>query len=120
MIKPTIVKELPDSAIEVSEIVLNRLNPNYKDSTNQFITGMDKLKVYYSIPKSEFYVKKGNYFKVLGWRNQTNRVNGKNYVYEYVLIPYKKHMPLKILKGNWMKQITTPMLTSGSQAPFVV
>jgi hypothetical protein len=105
IIKPTIVKQPPVSAIDVSEIILNKINPNYKSSDNNYIKGMEELKIYYSIQESEFYIKKGDVYKVLKWRKQKNRVNNKNYVYEYVLIPYKKHMPLKLLKGNWMKQI---------------
>jgi hypothetical protein len=107
VIRPTNINQLPPTAVDVSEIIQNKISIDYKTSTNEFIKGIDVLKIYYSIPESEFYIKKGDTYKVLRWRNQNNKVNNKNYTYEYVLIPYKKRMPLKLLKGNWLKQITS-------------
>jgi hypothetical protein len=105
MIKPTIIKDLPDSAIDVSEIIRNKISLTHKDVNKPFVAGIDELKVYYSIDANEFYVKRGDVYKVLRWRTQTNRTKDKNYTYEYVLIPYKKQRPLKILRSNWLSQI---------------
>jgi hypothetical protein len=105
MIKPTIIKDLPESAIDVSEIIYNKISLTHKDSDKPLIGGIDELKVYYSIAANEFYVKRGDIYKVLRWRTQTNRTKDKNYTYEYTLIPYKKQMPLKILKRSWTSQI---------------
>jgi hypothetical protein len=67
------------------------------DSDDDFIRGFDSpLNIQYSISMNEFYIKKGDKYKVLRWRDQKTN----DYTYKYVLIPYKKNKPIKILQKS--------------------
>jgi hypothetical protein len=108
LLKSNYTKQLPSTAVDVSKAIANKINAEYRDSDNELIRGLDgdTPTVFYSDIENEFYVrkidKKGNViFKVLRWRQQKS----KNNVYEYVLIPYKRQKPIKILQSSWRKQI---------------
>jgi hypothetical protein len=108
-IKPTYIKELPSDTVDVSDIIEKKINLLSKDSTNDYVKGLNGIpSVYYSSEQKEFYVKKGDIYKVLRWRIQKVKKDEKDekpiyYSYEYVLIPYKKKTPIKILESFWLK-----------------
>jgi hypothetical protein len=103
-------KDLPNNSIDVSDIVERKINVEYLNSTNEYVKGLNGTPaVFYSLPQDEFYVKKGQYYKILRWRTQ--KVKGlKNspYSYEYILIPYKRRQPIKILRSFWLRNFNTP------------
>jgi hypothetical protein len=110
-LKQTYTKVLPDTAVDVSHIIANKINSEYRDSENQLIIGIvgEIPRVYYSPIENEFYVlkidKKDNpRFKILRWRQQKAKNNN---IYEYVLVPYKRQKPIKILQSSWSKQVIT-------------
>jgi hypothetical protein len=109
-LKRNYTKVLPATAVDVSDAIANKINLEYRESTNQLIRGLtgDIPEVYYSDIENEFYVKKHDknnedIYKILRWRQQKS----KNSVYEYVLIPYKRQKPIKVLQSSWLKQIIT-------------
>ena len=100
--KPTYIKELQTDTIDVTDIIDRKINLETKDSANEFIKGLNGVPlVYYSRAEKEFYVRKGDYYKVLRWRKQ----KVQNYTYDYVLIPYKRKKPVKILQSYWEKNL---------------
>lgn len=101
-IKPSYVKDLPSDSIDVSDIIDKKVNIEFKDSENEYVKGLNGIPlVHYSPNQKEFYVKRGDYFKILRWRKQ----KVQNYIYEYVLIPYKRKKPIKILQKYWSKNV---------------
>jgi hypothetical protein len=108
-LKETYTKVLPETATDVSNVIANKINAEYRDSENKMIRGLggDIPRVYYSPIENEFYVqkidKKDNIiYKILRWRQQKSK-NGN--IYEYVLVPYKRQKPIKILQSSWQKQV---------------
>jgi hypothetical protein len=66
----------------------------------EYIRGFDiPLNIQYSKSTNHFYIKKGDKYKLLRWRDQKQN----DYSYKYVLIPYKKNKPIKILQKSWEK-----------------
>jgi SPX domain protein involved in polyphosphate accumulation len=109
-LKSNYVKRLPSTAVDVSDAIASKINLEYRESDNQMIRGLDSETpiVYYSDIENEFYVQKldkknGVIYKVLRWRKQKSN----NSTYEYVLIPYKRRKPIKVLQSSWQKQIIT-------------
>jgi hypothetical protein len=109
-LKRNYTKVLPPTAVDVSNAIANKINLDYRESDNQLIRGLtgDTPEVYYSVIENEFYVRKRDknnedIYKILRWRQQKS----KNSVYEYVLIPYKRQKPIKVLQSSWLKQIIT-------------
>jgi hypothetical protein len=105
-INPTYIKDLPSDTVDVSDIIEQKISLMSKDSTNDYVRGLNGIpSVFYSATQKEFYVKKGDIYKVLRWRLQNVKKGSEDvhYTYEYVLIPYKKKTPVKILKSFWMK-----------------
>jgi hypothetical protein len=107
-LKSNYTKILPETAVDVSEAIANKINSDYKESDNKLIRGLggNTPTVYYSGVENEFYVRKLNnknevVYKILRWRQQKS----KNTTYEYVLIPYKRQQPIKVLQSSWQKQI---------------
>ena len=103
-IKPTYVSTLPPDSIDVSVTIQNKISKDLKDLDRPLIKGYPETPtIFYSREKNEFYTLKdnGDVYKVLRWRKQKS----PNYSYDYVLIPYKRRKPIKILQTYWQKVI---------------
>jgi hypothetical protein len=105
----TYISELPTSAVDVSNIINQEFVPRLMHSENDLIQDITG-NVFYSDIENKFYVKKFNkkstfIYKVLKWRQTRAKYidANKEYTYEYVLIPYKKKQPIRILKLTWNK-----------------
>jgi hypothetical protein len=102
IIKPAFIKELPPNSLDVSNFINKKINIETKDSENECVKGINGISmVYYLLSENEFYVRKGDYYKVLRWRKQ----KVQNYSYDYILIPYKRKKPVKILQSYWNKNL---------------
>jgi hypothetical protein len=106
LIRPAYVKDLPENIVNVSDIIDRKITVDFKESTNEVIKGFEAQPVvFYSPAANEFYVRKTTgdvvSYKILRWRTQ----KAQGHEYQYVLIPYKRKKPIKILQRTWNRII---------------
>jgi hypothetical protein len=117
MAAPTYLSKLPNDTINVSHYIISPISEtdtsnmiddaaHDRSKASDFIRGFNNLlNIQYSLSANEFYIKKGDKYKVLRWRDQKQ----KDYTYKYVFIPYKKNKPIKILQKSWEKMVKMVM-----------
>jgi hypothetical protein len=100
--------EIPEGYIDVSEIIKNKVNSCKGYDKYTFLKSFDKLEVYYNPEINQFGIIKHNAFVKLKWNTQNVKNPSKTakkqlYQYKYILIPYKKKRPIRLLESNWKK-----------------
>jgi hypothetical protein len=105
MITTQYVAELPKDAIDVTEIITNKINSTDTYDKFEFPKSYTELKVYYSPDNNTFYHKKHNVYKIVKWRTQKRVCEKNTYEYKYLYIPYKRNKPIRIFESNWSKYI---------------
>jgi hypothetical protein len=109
------VSKLPDDAKDVSQLILSFVNPMRFDASDKskLVRNFNGINTFYSPSLHLFYLKRrDDVYKILFWKKQINkgpRKGGKGekrYEYLYVLIPYLKQNPIKILETTWNKRMS--------------